>query len=148
MSTAEEALGFFLDEFLRHGGREFIKRLEAGKTIEAQDFQELDDIFDIKCLLHVVRINKYPRNPLKYKPNHVCLTEDSRKHPCGKKEEVIQFTDNLNANSNEFRYLNAYSGESPNVHGAFWFDYGVPFSGAGLLTFAESKDPGTVVLLS
>lgn len=140
MVQLDAAVKLFLEAFEMHGGREFVRRIEEGEPIEAQDFKDLDDIFDIKCLLSVVRINKYPR-PLTYEPNYVCLTDDNPKFPCLAKNQ-IQFTHKLHAKGSQFRYLNGDSGQSENIQGVYWLDYGFT-SGGALVSFAESNDPGT-----
>ena len=115
----------FLEIFDLHGGREFARRLLEEEPIEAQDFKDLDDMFGIECLLTTIRVNKYPITPA-YTVNQVCLSEEDEpdakaKYPCSE-DNLIQFTDKLDASGNEFRYLNGDSGQSQSILGTFWLD--------------------------
>jgi hypothetical protein len=142
VDTAElnEAIRHFLDIFEMYGGREFVRRIEQGEPIDKQDFQELDDVFGIPCLLKTIRLNAHIRKPI-YKPVFACLTDEPGFPDCS--QDQIEFVDKLDASGTEFRYLSGASGQSENVLGVFWIDYkGV--AGSSILSFAESKDGGSV----
>jgi hypothetical protein len=132
----------FQDIFIDLGGRELLERLEQGESVDRQDFVDLDAFFGIPCLLSTIRFNKLAKQAASkkcYGEVNVCLTNQDGFKNCSQ-DEMIQFTDKLDASGNEFRYLNDESSMSPNLHGVFWLNY--PLIGSSINTFAKTRDGG------
>jgi hypothetical protein len=136
---------YFLDVFNAHGGRDFLDRLERGEATDRQDFEELDAIFGIPCLLGSIRFNRFGKEAaaLKcYDKISVCLSEGQGFPECPEdNSELIEFTDELDAAGKEFRFANNEGSLPPNLQGVFWLNYGgAPAS--SIMSFAQTRDGG------
>jgi hypothetical protein len=120
----QQVVDYFQETFLQHHGQEFLLRLDRGETIDEDDaqFQELNDIFGIRCLLETLRpdieggsLASGAVHPQAYKSKVLCIEPG----PDCPEEKQIKFVDKLNATGSEFRYLGAADG-AKNFHGVFW----------------------------
>jgi hypothetical protein len=145
-SSEEGVIRWFLETLEQNGGRELIDRIESGEPIEAGEFQELDRIFGLDCLIGGFRPNfdmiDSPANR-EYKPVRVCIEQDAVNFPECTPENTIQFVDRLDASGAEFRYLNSSGPAGPALQGVFWLNYNGDAGGA-LVSYAPSRDGGSL----
>lgn len=141
--SEEGLIRWFLETFEQNGGKELINRIESGDAIEEGEFEELDRIFGLPCLIGGLRpnfdaIESPPRR--EYKPVSVCLKEDEDFPECSE-DNTIKFVDKFEASGTEFRYLNS-SGTAA-LQGVFWLNYDGD-SGGSLLSYAKTREGGSL----
>jgi hypothetical protein len=141
--SEQGVIRWFLETLEQNGGRELINRIESGDAIEEGEFEELDRIFGLPCLIGGLRPNfdaiESPPNR-EYKPVRVCLKEDENFPECSE-DNTIKFVDKLEASGTEFRYLNS-SGPAA-LQGVFWFNYDGD-AGGSLVSYAKTRDGGSL----
>jgi hypothetical protein len=135
---------YFLDLFHEHGGRELLELLARGETVNIEDFEELDAVFGLPCLLGAIRSNRHAKEAAAikcYDEISVCLSDQEGLAECPKENnELIQFTDKLDASGKEFRFANDEGSLPPNLQGAFWLNYALV--GSSIMNFAKTRDGG------